>query len=206
MRRVFFCLVLFAAVMSCGRPRLIPEEKMSHIYADMLIVDQWVDSHAELKAETDSFFVYGGVLRKYGYTADDYRHSVKTYMRDAEHFTSVLEKAKNMLDDSLKHFAVLDSIEIAKTHAALPDAADNVKVPALYRDMIGPFSPLDTVAPAPDSLDYALMIPVLDTVYCGPSFCVKGDTLGKTGADTLHVHGPVGILNQAPPMLQQRMP
>ncbi len=161
---------------------------MSRIYADMLLVDQWVDTHGELKSETDSFFVYGGVLRKYGYTAEDYRHSVRAYMKDAENFSKVLEKTKDMLDDSLKRFAVLDSLEIERNHAALPDAA--VKAPALFRDMIGPFSPLDTVAPAPDSLDYAFIIPVLDTVYCGPAFSVKGDALGTAAADSVRVHGP----------------
>ncbi len=202
MRRVFLCLVLLAAVFSCGRPRLIPEEKMSRIYADMLLVDQWVDTHAELKSATDSFFVYGGVLRKYGYTSEDYRYSVRSYMKDAENFSKVLEKTKNMLDDSLKRFAVLDSLEIEKNHAALPDAAGDVKIPALFRDMIGPFSPLDTVAPAPDSLDYAFIIPVLDTVYCGPAFSVRRDTLGTAAADTVQVHGPArGTMVKAPERL-----
>ena len=45
---------------------------MAEIYAEMYVLDQWLDENRSLRREADTSLVYAPVLDKYGYTYDDY--------------------------------------------------------------------------------------------------------------------------------------
>ena len=53
--------------------KVIPRGTMAEIYAEMLVVDQWIANDLSLKRQADTSFVYVPILEKYGYTPDDYR-------------------------------------------------------------------------------------------------------------------------------------
>lgn|GEM_PF-653087 len=121
MRKYLSYLVIALALLaplSCARrhSRLIPKEKLSRIYAEMLITDQWIRA-SNMTRVADTSLVYEPIFEKYGYTSDDYRYTVGRYMEKEKAMTEVFDGAheilKNRLDDLLseerqKHVA--DSI------------------------------------------------------------------------------------------------
>ena len=75
-------LTLLAAciliISSCkrGDEKIIPRKDMAKIYAEMLVVDQWVQLDQAVRKTMDTTLVYEPILEKYGYDSDDYRNSV----------------------------------------------------------------------------------------------------------------------------------
>ena len=62
---------------SCGGDvKVIPKDEMAEIYAEMLLMDQWIAAHPQARRTADTSFVYEPIFEKYGYTSDDYRSSV----------------------------------------------------------------------------------------------------------------------------------
>ena len=62
---IAFLLVL---ALSCARTgRVIPEEKFSDIYAEMLLADQWISSNLKARRVADTTLFYAPILEKYGY-------------------------------------------------------------------------------------------------------------------------------------------
>ena len=67
-------VALFLLLFSCGRGRrMISPTDMSKIYADMLVMDQWLRINAEGR-KADTTLVYEPIFNKYGYTLDDYNY------------------------------------------------------------------------------------------------------------------------------------
>ena len=109
MKRVLhkILILLAAAVLlasSCGRDkaRVIPRSKMSKIYAEMLVMDQWIQNKPGLRTIADTSLVYEPILEKYGYDSDDYQHTVAYYMADPERFSRILRTTVSVLDKDLK--------------------------------------------------------------------------------------------------------
>ncbi len=90
-------------VFSCGDRdgRVIPRNKMSEIYADMFVADQWLIQNYKASRVADTAFVYEAVFRKYGYDSDDYRKSVAYYMEDPDRFARILRKTSSILDERI---------------------------------------------------------------------------------------------------------
>lgn len=107
-RHIIPVLALSAALaVSCRNdgPRVIEDDEMSQIYAEMLITDQWINSTPGVRTIADTSLVYEPILVRYGYTSEDYRHSVSYYLDEPELLAEIMEETVNILDrrlDALK--------------------------------------------------------------------------------------------------------
>ncbi len=102
--RTYFYLLLIGCVLavSCRKEgKIIPKGKMSEIYADMFVADQWLSQNYRAARVADTTFVYEAVFSKYGYDMDDYRASVDHYIEDPERFARILRKTITILDDRI---------------------------------------------------------------------------------------------------------
>lgn len=82
--------------------RVIPRAKLAEIYAEMFVTDQWVLSTPSVRRLADTSLVYEPILEKYGYTSEDYRKSVDSYMDDPERFSRILRSSVGILDKRLE--------------------------------------------------------------------------------------------------------
>lgn len=98
-------ILIVMGISACSKKaRIIPKNKMSLIYADMFVADQWISDHSELFASTDSTSFYESIFNKYGYTSTDFIASVEKYIEDPERFNRIVKKSYEMLLDKKKHY------------------------------------------------------------------------------------------------------
>lgn len=137
------CIFLVMSLLiagSCSRSgRIIPRDTLAEIYADLLVVDQWVLSQ-QINDEVDSVMIYEPLLNRYGYTTLDYYASVHKYLEDPDRFAKILRKSKNILDDRMRRIAdrnqaerehrewllVLDKLEYKYVPYCQRDACDSL--------------------------------------------------------------------------------
>ena len=101
------------AIMMCGiitscekdDAKVIPRAKLSKIYAEMLMTDQWILAAPGMRRIADTSLVYEPILEKYGYDSDDYRKSVDVYMDDPERFSRILRTTGEILQDRIKELS-----------------------------------------------------------------------------------------------------
>ena len=74
---------------------------MAHIYAEMLVIDQWIAENPKFRTQADTSLVYEPILNEYGYTTEDYRASVSHYMKDPERYSRILRKTTEFLEKQL---------------------------------------------------------------------------------------------------------
>ena len=67
----------------------------------MLITDQWINSTPVLRSTADTSLVYEPILKKYGYTADDYRRSIDYYLNDPDDYADIMSETVKILDRKL---------------------------------------------------------------------------------------------------------
>ncbi len=178
-RHILLIFLAAAFLQSCGRPRLIPRDTLSEMYARMFMVDQWVEEHPDLRQAADSLFVYGEIFDCYGYSPDDYRYSVEEYLREPDKFLVIMDKTKRILQDSLDVVNRLDSLDrrssiIKEESKLLQRGGKGFK---LARDIFSGYYPHDTVCTGTGrgAERFILRIPQLDTVFSGPAMIVKSE-------------------------------
>ena len=79
--------------------RIIPESRLSRIYADMLIADQWIKDNPSQRKVADTTLFYEPIFRKYGYTTRDYQATVDKYIQDPEKFKKVVEATVGIIQE-----------------------------------------------------------------------------------------------------------
>ena len=99
-------LVLFLTSCVGNRERVIPRAELAEIYAEMMIIDQWILNTPNVRLIADTSQVYGPILEKYGFDADDYRKSVDVYMDDPERFAKILRETVEILEARYKDLEV----------------------------------------------------------------------------------------------------
>lgn len=108
-RHIALLMVMILSVFSSCRKdeaEVIPRAKLSKIYAEMLVTDQWITTTPGIRMIADTSLVYEPILQKYGYDSDDYRKSVDHYMNDPERFSRILRTSAEIIDkkiEELKH-------------------------------------------------------------------------------------------------------
>lgn len=186
---VIMTLVLVMSV-SCRRQgaEVIPRAKLSRIYAEMLMTDQWVMSAKGVRLIADTSLVYEPILEKYGYTTEDYVKTVDVYMNDPERFAKVLRTTVEILDErlvELKEEKRIQEMEAAKERE-WKKMADMLKPdfdPAEFFPYLNgePYVHYyDSVSFEPDSALWIyrmLSIERADTIYDRIRMIVKSDTL-----------------------------
>lgn len=101
-------LALACVLVSCtGRTRIIPRGILADIYADMFLADQWLADHPDERKSVDTMLFYDPIIKRYGYTFEDYDASVKRYMKDPEKFSKIFRNASKKLGDERARFGKL---------------------------------------------------------------------------------------------------
>lgn len=106
---------MLAGIAGCEPPAtVIPANRLSDIYADMFLADQWVNRHSDIRSQVDTMLLYDAVFEKYGYSRKDYYKSLDYYLDRPEEFqkiTSVTSgKLRRKHDELRKYIAVRDSV------------------------------------------------------------------------------------------------
>lgn len=114
MRRLLSGILFAIAVMiavSCG-PRIIPADKLSLIYRDMFLADQWIQENPDMRNKADSTLFYDPIFKKYGYRFKNYDATVKYYLNDYDKFIRIVRAAADMLkEEAEKEQAIQDWID-----------------------------------------------------------------------------------------------
>jgi len=97
---IALAVVLILAVCSCGgkRGRIIPDETLSLICADMLVADQWVIDRG-MYSDVDTVLIYEPVFNKYGYTSLDFYATLDRQMYYPSKFARVITKSQMILQE-----------------------------------------------------------------------------------------------------------
>lgn len=187
---VCFALCLLVGCSCSNKSKVIPRGKMAHIYAEMLVVDQWLLEHSKYRTQADTSLVYEPIFQKYGYTTEDYRASLEHYMNDPERYSRILRETVEILDEQIGELKGIKAAE-DRLKSIVPYKMDPAR---LYygrsKDRLWNFR--DSVSVALDSLVavYELGFHELsDTVFDGPKIIVKVDTLQVK--DSLQVKQPI---------------
>lgn len=189
---VVLALAVGLSLASCGKKeRVIPKEKMAEIYAEMYVLDQWLDDNRSLRREADTSLVYAPVLDKYGYTYDDYLNSVDVYMKDPTRYSRILRRTSEILGSRLTELkAEKKAQEDALKENRRLDSLRNLihlNVDSLMNSMVRT-APSDSLVTAFDSLGFVdfRFVQTSDTTYDGPAMVIRRDSLAVT-SDSLTV-------------------
>lgn len=189
---VVLALAVGLSLASCGKKeRVIPKEKMAEIYAEMYVLDQWLDDNRSLRREADTSLVYAPVLDKYGYTYDDYLNSVDVYMKDPTRYSRILRRTSEILGSRLTELkAEKKAQEDALKESRRLDSLRNLihlNVDSLMNSMVRT-APSDSLVTAFDSLGFVdfRFVQTSDTTYDGPAMVIRRDSLA-VAADSLIV-------------------
>lgn len=204
MKKHFVILLLLAAIVlapSCRRngPRVIPRGKLAKIYAEMFVTDQWIQNTPKLRSIADTSLVYEPILEKYGYTSEDYQHSVQHYMDDPERFSRILRTTGEILDDQIKalkrkqkELQELEAKRLAESKRKYPEYE-------LWYTELPPRDERDysdTISVGWDTASLMFKfryMPRTDTIYEGVRMIVPADTL--TVADSLAVKDSIAAVD-----------
>lgn len=204
MKKHFVILLLLAAIVlapSCRRngPRVIPRGKLAKIYAEMFVTDQWIQNTPKLRSIADTSLVYEPILEKYGYTSEDYQHSVQHYMDDPERFSRILRTTGEILDDQIKdlkrkqkELQELEARRLAESKRKYPEYE-------LWYTELPPRNERDysdTISVGWDTVSLMFKfryMPRTDTIYEGVRMIVPADTL--TIADSLSVTDSIAVVD-----------
>ena len=95
MKRILLIVCLLALAVSCHKgPRRIPRGDMEDIMMHVLMQDQYVKAHSELRPQFDTMLVYEGVFESFGYNTDDFLASLEYYLEDASRMEKIMEKVE----------------------------------------------------------------------------------------------------------------
>ena len=186
---VVLALAVGLSLASCGKKeRVIPK---AEIYAEMYVLDQWLDDNRSLRREADTSLVYAPVLDKYGYTYDDYLNSVDVYMKDPTRYSRILRRTSEILGSRLTELkAEKKAQEDALKESRRLDSLRNLihlNVDSLMNSMVRT-APSDSLVTAFDSLGFVdfRFVQTSDTTYDGPAMVIRIDSLA-VAADSLTV-------------------
>lgn len=126
-------LSLLLLAVSCGKSDApIPAETMEQLMYEMYVVDEYLYSDGEIRAQSDSEYVYLPILEKYGLSVDDFHNALDYYLRHIEEFKEISSSVTDRLKSEL---SALDSagvskpanVKAIKEHPAEVDSAGDTK-------------------------------------------------------------------------------
>ena len=174
-----YLFVVLCLICSCkGGNRVIPKDKFAEIYAEMFVLDQWLDENRDLRRTADTTLVYAPVLDKYGYSYGDYLASVDKYMKDPVRYSRILRSTAEILNNRLEDLKNIQAEELAKEKAARRlDSlirSVNFDMDSVLTAMMRTH-PTDSIVAVADSDGFLSFrfVCVSDTVYVGPAMVLK---------------------------------
>jgi len=147
-------LGLFLLALSCTcckGPRLIPEARMSAIYADMFMADQWIRENQMAKAVADTSLFYEPVFKRHGYSFEDYDYSLNYYLDHPDKFIKLLSVTTDYLkvkqEETQKLSDEIDRVNIANSMFRGYESVDFDADSLRWRDtlVLWPSIPADSV-------------------------------------------------------------
>lgn len=177
---IAFAFIMLFSSCSSKEEKIIPRNKLSHIYAEMFVTDQWIKSTPDVRRLADTSMVYEPILQKYGYTSEDYRRSVDKYLDDPDRFARILRTSVEIIDKRIKELEVLqaEAEEAAKRKSSV---IIDFKIGDHFPFMEDPrVIYYDSLAVEIDSLtwEYRIVpVEVSDTIYEGVQMIIRTDSL-----------------------------
>ena len=110
MRKALYIGLILLLAVSCG-PRVIKRAKMERIIADMLVQDQQIKQDPSLRKQADTSLVYEGIFEEYGYTTDDFLHSVTYYLTDPSRMEKIMGNVAQDLEARAKEVKALIDLQ-----------------------------------------------------------------------------------------------
>ena len=213
MSRRFTAYLLFVLclISSCKRgSRVIPKDKFAQIYAEMFVLDQWLEENREVRRTADTTLVYAPVLDKYGYTYNDYLASVDEYMRDPMRYSRILRSTSDILNARLEELKGIRDEQIAREKAAhrLDSIirSVNFNMDSVLMEMMRTH-PTDSIVAVADSDGFLSFrfVTVTDTVYEGPAMVLRdsiltasSDSIPAASSDSAETVSPDSLAAAAP--------
>ena len=174
-----YLLLVLCLITACKRGnRVIPKDKFAEIYAEMFVLDQWLDDNRDVRRRADTTLVYAPVLDKYGYTYNDYLLSVEEYMRDPMRYSRILRSTSEILNRRLEELKAVQEQELARARAAhrldslIKSVNFNMDSVLLAMMRSHPTDSIVAVADSDGFLSFRFVC-VSDTVYDGPAMVLK---------------------------------
>lgn len=93
-------LVLAAAALlasGCGKPKVIPADKLADIYVEMFLADQWLRDNPEERSLADTTLFFDPIFRRHGYSFEDYDRSMQYYTSEPDEFSEVMTQVVDEL-------------------------------------------------------------------------------------------------------------
>ena len=110
-------MVFAACLLSCSRGgRTIPADKLADIYVDMLILDQFARNNSALGRQADTSLVYEPIIRRHGYTVDEYIRTVEDYLQRPDDFAKVFETVRGTLQARADYLTAIQTRETRELH------------------------------------------------------------------------------------------
>lgn len=185
---------------SCGKEEheLIPRKKLAMIYAEMLVTDQWIADNPDVRSLTDTSLIYEPILEKYGFTSEDYRHSVNYYLDDPERFSRIFRTTSEILDEryhklkKLKEQQDAESEKVRRMERYAVDFKVEDYFPYMSEEPYVKY--YDSLAVVYDTLTKSMTIKsveIKDTIYDRLEMIILTDTLSV--ADSVHVSDTLAV-------------
>ncbi|MBQ9194156.1 MAG: DUF4296 domain-containing protein [Bacteroidales bacterium] len=155
MRHLLHMALLLVLAVSCHRgPERIPRRQMEDIMYQVLLQDQYLKQHPELRRQADTSLVYEGIFESQGFDTDDFLYSLDYYLQDPSRMEKIMEKVGDRLEAEGK---VIDKElkaenwrkEFLRLYSLSPDT----------RHLPQPVSPLDSLAKVQFHKDSLFYIP-----------------------------------------------
>lgn len=179
MKRALLHIVSAMAVvsvlcLSCQKKGgIIPRATLSKIYAELFVADSWLSmASSEEKYMADTMAFYAPIFKKYGFTTEDYLHSVEYYLNDPKRFSRIMHKTHALLEADIKGFQNELDTEIRNRISKSGRSVMN------YNSIFDDLHFTDRLNLQKD--DKGIYVPVevkADTVFEGPRIIVFADSL-----------------------------
>ncbi len=196
MKKQFLTVVSVAAVLACicscsESGKVIPRSKLAKIYAEMFVVDAWLDTAPyEIRRNADTLRVYEPIFREYGYTTEDYRASISYYLQDPDRFSRILKRTSHILGADIEDLrreqeAMIELEELRRKYRSSILKHDFT----VYDTLFDKPSFTDRVEMVKD--DFGRFLParvVEDTSFFGPKIVLSSDTAEVITASEVVLH------------------
>jgi len=90
-------LLLLAAACHRG-PKILRPKEFADLYADMILADEWVRLHPELRRSADTMLVYAEAFERHGVTSADVKANLEYYLRDPLRYSRVMDATLRRLE------------------------------------------------------------------------------------------------------------
>ena len=108
-RHICVLALLTVLVASCGKEgKVIPKSKLSRIYAEMFLADQWLEDHGSERSKVDTTLFYDPIFKRFGCSFEDYDASVNYYLSDPQKYSKILKKSADILRAKAKKYREMD--------------------------------------------------------------------------------------------------